>query len=126
MNRPSTEEQQKFYDRLWADRSRSLNSWEVQRLSRVLAGIATLFQTRNANLAICDLGCGTGWMSNELKRFGHVVGVDFSEEGVRVARETYPEVTFDQGDVLDDAKQVIVGNRSIVNRGNGDCHQLKI
>ncbi len=45
MNRPSTEEQQKFYDRLWAERSRKLNSWEVQRLSRVLVGIATLFQT---------------------------------------------------------------------------------
>lgn len=100
MDRPSTEEQQKFYDRFWAERGRKLNSWEVQRLSRVLAGIAMLVQTRDANLEICDLGCGTGWMSNELRRFGHVVGIDFSDEGLQVARKSYPEVAFEQCDVL--------------------------
>jgi 2-polyprenyl-3-methyl-5-hydroxy-6-metoxy-1,4-benzoquinol methylase len=100
MGLPSTEEQQKFYDRFWAQRSKNLNSWEVQRLSRVLGGIAVLVQTRHANLAICDLGCGTGWMSNELRKFGRVVGVDFSDEGLRQAREAYPEVTFVHSNVL--------------------------
>ena len=39
-------------------------------------------------------------MSNELSRFGHVVGIDFSDEGLLVARRSYPELTFEQCDVL--------------------------
>ena len=44
---------------------------------------------------ICDLGSGNGALAGELKRCGfYVAGVEYSEDGVRVAREQYPDINF--------------------------------
>ena len=44
---------------------------------------------------VLDLGCGPGYESMRLSSLGaDVVGIDFSEESIRVAREHFPDVKF--------------------------------
>ncbi len=50
-------------------------------------------------LRVLDLGCGTGRMSEYLIKFGaEVVGLDISEEMLKIARKKLPKVEFVQGD----------------------------
>lgn len=54
---------------------------------------------------VLDLGCGAGHESKRLASLGaRVVGVDFSEESIRIARERTPECRFEMLDFrqLDD------------------------
>jgi SAM-dependent methyltransferase len=45
---------------------------------------------------VLDLGCGAGYESKRLASIGaRVVGVDYSEEGIRIARERTPECLFE-------------------------------
>jgi len=45
---------------------------------------------------VLDLGCGTGYLANEIKQQGaQVIGADASPEMVTKARATYPEVDFE-------------------------------
>lgn len=47
---------------------------------------------------IIDIGCGTGWLSDRLRRFGRVTATDLAGDIVRRAAERYPEVHFRTGD----------------------------
>jgi SAM-dependent methyltransferase len=52
--------------------------------------------------AICDLGCGPGQAAGYLHERGHrALGIDLSPGMVREARALFPEVPFQQGDMLD-------------------------
>jgi len=49
---------------------------------------------------IADLGCGSGVFTNLLQRRGFdVVGLDLSPKLIRIARQTYPDVEFREGDI---------------------------
>jgi 2-polyprenyl-3-methyl-5-hydroxy-6-metoxy-1,4-benzoquinol methylase len=50
---------------------------------------------------ILDLGCGTGWFTEELAKIGEATGVELSETAVSLARSRYPHATFVAGNVLD-------------------------
>ena len=43
------------------------------------------------NLSILDLGCGTGWLSKILSKYGTVDGVDFAAGLISIANEKYDE-----------------------------------
>lgn len=46
-------------------------------------------------LRILDLGCGNGFVARTVADEGHeVVGVDVSEQGLKLARAAYPEIPF--------------------------------
>src|SRR5690606_25728399 len=45
-------------------------------------------------LKILDLGCGRGWMSNLLAKYGEVVGCDPVSGVIEYAKELYPALTF--------------------------------
>lgn len=47
---------------------------------------------------ICDLGCGTGWLTGVLSAFGPCLGVELSPVAVERAREKYPTVQFAAAD----------------------------
>jgi 2-polyprenyl-6-hydroxyphenyl methylase/3-demethylubiquinone-9 3-methyltransferase len=49
------------------------------------------------------LGCGNGSVADALHRRGfEVQGIDYSESGIRVAREHYPHLKLDVGSAYDD------------------------
>lgn len=49
---------------------------------------------------IADLGCGSGVFTSLLQRRGFdCVGVDLSPKLIRIARQTYPDVEFREGDI---------------------------
>lgn len=44
---------------------------------------------------VLDAGCGTGYLTRQLhERGAHAIGVDLSEEMIRIARSHYPDVDF--------------------------------
>lgn len=50
---------------------------------------------------ILDLGCGAGYESMRLKNLGaKVVGIDFSEKELEIARERNPDIDFFERDIL--------------------------
>lgn len=56
----------------------------------------------NGNMSILDVGCGIGYLTRYLSRFGRAVGVDIASEPLETARRLYPELTFIHGDITDD------------------------
>ena len=47
-------------------------------------------------LKILDVGCGNGYLVNYLTGMGHhAIGVDIAEDGIKVAREAYPNLKFE-------------------------------
>ena len=64
----------------------------------VLARIVAL--DRRTSLEICELGCTTGWLSNELTAIGNVTGVDANAERIEHARRQYPNVAFETADLM--------------------------
>ena len=88
---PSIDEQQAFYDKFWGGYPVELGGWEVRRLAAVLDGLSDhlneLRRTSPGTLRICDFGCGRGWLAGEMTKFGNVVGVDLSPEGVELAQK---------------------------------------
>lgn len=58
---------------------------------------------------ILDLGSGNGALCAELARAGYeVVGTDFDEQGVEIARQTYPGLRFYAYGVQDDPAQLVM------------------
>jgi len=55
---------------------------------------------------ICDLGCGNGHISGRLAALGYqVTGIDGSSSGIRIARRTYPGVSFVESLIDRDLKE---------------------
>jgi 2-polyprenyl-3-methyl-5-hydroxy-6-metoxy-1,4-benzoquinol methylase len=53
------------------------------------------------DLAILDVGCGSGWLSAQLTPFGRVTGTDLSDEVLSRARVRWPDVLFVAGDFME-------------------------
>jgi SAM-dependent methyltransferase len=49
---------------------------------------------------ILDVGCGTGWLGNELSGFGHITGTDLSPEAISEGHRRYPSLDLRCGDFL--------------------------
>lgn len=51
--------------------------------------------------SMLDIGCGTGVLCHVLQEHGiKAHGMDLSEEMIKVAREKYPEIPFEQGNMI--------------------------
>jgi 2-polyprenyl-3-methyl-5-hydroxy-6-metoxy-1,4-benzoquinol methylase len=44
---------------------------------------------------ILDLGCATGWLSDQLAEYGDVVGTDLADASISEARQRYPHIRFE-------------------------------
>lgn len=54
------------------------------------------------NERILDLGCGTGQLASEIRKMAEeVVGMDYSADMIRKARENYPDIDFEVMDAAD-------------------------
>jgi ubiquinone/menaquinone biosynthesis C-methylase UbiE len=55
----------------------------------------------NPNMPVCEIGCGPGEISTYLKYKGlNMVGIDISEEMIRVAKQLNPHIEYRVGDVF--------------------------
>ncbi|MFN7925512.1 MAG: class I SAM-dependent methyltransferase [Bryobacteraceae bacterium] len=87
-------EQQQYYTNRWK-RFEKANALELARAAKILDYMSRVELPRDA--AICDLGCGAGWLTNILNTFGNATGVDLSQ--VDAARMRYPGCTFETIDI---------------------------
>lgn len=76
-----------FYDRFWSSVGTKTDYEELLRVYFIRDSIKRF--TRGSRLKILDLGCGRGWMAPYLQPLGSVLGIDFSPEGIRFAKENY-------------------------------------
>lgn len=45
-------------------------------------------------ISILDFGCGTGWLSHLLSKYGNVTGIDISEKAIELASQKYKDINF--------------------------------
>lgn len=56
---------------------------------------------------VLDIGCGTGELTNQIAQLGHeVTGIDQSVNMINQAKESYPDLTFLQEDILKPTDQI--------------------
>lgn len=48
---------------------------------------------------VVDLGCGSGYLTNEINKICKCIGVSNSEECINICRETYPDTTYELGNM---------------------------
>jgi 2-polyprenyl-3-methyl-5-hydroxy-6-metoxy-1,4-benzoquinol methylase len=95
-NEPSISSQRKFWDD-WNAAAREHHITDVSRRQgelacREIAGLG------RKDLALIDVGCGTGWLCDSLQLFGRTFATDFSDSVVARAAARLPSVTFVAGD----------------------------
>lgn len=65
--------------------------------------VIEILSERKKELTILDIGCGNGTLAKILSEHGHiVVGVDTSEDGVKIARKKVKNTRFDVCSIYDD------------------------
>jgi SAM-dependent methyltransferase len=95
---PSPEEQKRYWDERWNRvKDEYPDAWARRRGAAVLG---TLYSLSLQRPRILDMGCGTGWFTEELTRIGEATGIELSEAAVSLARSRYPHATFIAGNVL--------------------------
>ena len=74
---------------------------ELLHLGEIFKALARIVALESrASFEICELGCATGWLANELTALGQVTGVDPDAECIALARQSYPQVSFEVGDLF--------------------------
>ena len=94
---PSLAEQKQYWEKRW-ERSRIPNAWQLRR------GEAILTLLRSLGLVhpkILDLGCGTGWFTDQLSHMGEAIGIDLSETAITLASSQFPHVAFMSGNLYE-------------------------
>lgn len=86
----SIDRQRDFYDDRWGKMQRA----NLLQLERTIAILEALRDTRLTNPKILEVGCGTGWLTAILGRFGSASGVELSPAAVSKAQAAYPDVEF--------------------------------
>lgn len=74
--------------------------WQVRKNSLKL--ILKYLQEETSARTILDIGCGNGWMSNQLQKAGFAVtGLDINETELKQATILFPEIRFVYADVFE-------------------------
>jgi len=92
-------------DRLRTIPEYSYGSSEQLCSSRYLGPIVRNILLREAPppKEIFEVGCGNGSTANMLSGMGYkVTGIDTSSSGIKIARETYPQIHFERASAYDD------------------------
>jgi trans-aconitate methyltransferase len=95
VNNPSIDQQRGFYNEHWAD----FEYAGIYKMERAAAILKMLTLVGKTEPRMVDLGSGAGWLAAILSQFGPTTGVELSDQAVRTARERYPWVRFEQGDL---------------------------
>jgi 2-polyprenyl-3-methyl-5-hydroxy-6-metoxy-1,4-benzoquinol methylase len=115
--------QRQYYDDRWALETYA-NLLQLERAIAILRGLQML-DMRSPK--ILDLGCGTGWLSAILGRFGPTTGVELSPVAVAKAQALYPDVRFLAADLTnlqlpDETFDVVVSQEVVEHLENQSGH----
>jgi len=88
-------ETKRYYDQLW--RSRKRLHLEEKCRQRAILSFVRKISSDTAPPRIMDLGCGYGWLTKALSKFGDATGVDVS---VDEARKRYLGIKFQEADII--------------------------
>lgn len=110
---PSIELQRAFYDDRWSQETYAVHV----KLQRCVAILNCLEGLQLTSPKMLDLGCGTGWLTSILGRFGPTTGVDLSPVAIQKAQALYPDVRFMAADLssetINETYDVIVSHEVI-------------
>jgi ubiquinone/menaquinone biosynthesis C-methylase UbiE len=87
----------KFYDELYRKKGayhwkniKEANVFYLQH-TRIILGLVNKFASGN----ILDVGCGDGYITSQIsQKFKEVIGIDISEQAVRIAKSKNPKIVF--------------------------------
>lgn len=96
--KPNVKEVVTYYDDYWGRRGQKFTFDLQQRRLFILTELAA---TGLENPNVLDFGCGVGWLSAEIARFGRVTGIDLSPAGIERAKRECPQGTFVAASVFD-------------------------
>jgi 2-polyprenyl-3-methyl-5-hydroxy-6-metoxy-1,4-benzoquinol methylase len=94
---PSLTEQEKYWNQRW-ERSKTPNAWQLKRGETI---IEFLRARRIVRPKILDLGCATGWFTDQLSHIGEATGIDLSSSAIDIAKRQYPNVRFIAGNLYE-------------------------
>ena len=102
-----------FYRECWKGRTKLVLDERCRR-SFFLSALRRIRSATHRPLRIIDVGCGYGWLTKELSRFGSTLGIDIY---VDEARTRYRDLDFIEGDIisteLDEKFDVVVASEVI-------------
>lgn len=96
---PSLNLQTDFWNR-WNTEAREqqpIDPVSLRRAAFVLERLPGMLQT-GAQASILEIGCGTGWLCEQLGAFGSVTGIDLADAVIQRARVRMPQARFLAGD----------------------------
>jgi len=98
MQIPSETKQKEFWND-WVCRS---FTWEnnPDNRRRGYYVISEVVKRQNPGLKIRDVGCGSGWLSLELKKYGEVTGTDFSQKAIEKLKSNHCGAKWIAGDFI--------------------------
>lgn len=79
-------------NKLW--NTKEPNTEEIERWNVIENMVKTISYE---DLNILDLGCGRGWLSNLLSKYGKVTGIEPVENVVKHAKKLFPNINFISG-----------------------------
>jgi glycosyltransferase involved in cell wall biosynthesis len=98
---PTYKQQKSYYDTKWlSQHKRKKGGHEACLAEFIIYSIRAISSKSNHRLNIIDLGCGRGWITDALSRYGDVVGIDLS---VSTAEKLYPNLKFIEANIVTDA-----------------------
>lgn len=93
------EDQQRFWN-TWNTESREKRKLDHDSLERGETVLALLRSLNLKSPEIVELGCGTGWLSEQLVRSGPTTAIDIADEVIERAKTRSPHIKFMAGDFL--------------------------
>jgi len=91
------------------------NSEEILRWNIIEGFVKFIKETNNElnfeNYKILDLGCGRGWLTNLLSKYGNIVGIEPVKPVVKYAKKMFPHIEFICGTTKD-----LIRNNDIFNK----------
>jgi 2-polyprenyl-3-methyl-5-hydroxy-6-metoxy-1,4-benzoquinol methylase len=89
----------------WDEWNSKYRQWDAlddepskRRMREVLASLGAL---QIGDAKILEVGCGTGWLSAKLAKYGTVTAVDLGVEIIQNAAKKMPEIDFRSGDICE-------------------------
>jgi SAM-dependent methyltransferase len=89
--------EQRFYSTFWPTKEPIFNADQNCRAAFFSSMLIEIRNITNRPLRIIDIGCGNGWLTAELSRFGSATGLDLYADAARVR---HPKLAFIDGDIL--------------------------